>query len=445
VEAAALVFVTAAIDRRAAQGHAPDMSNQILQLVHAAQSAANSGRWDEAEGLWREVRRLDPKNARATFSLGVHAMQRRDFRGACLLLDEARKLAPQDLFTLLTLAKARQHAGDDSGEAEALETALAIDPYYLPALLAKAQRLERLGVRATAALLYRNAVKIAPPEPQWPEVLRQQLQNAKAFSERYSREMSAALDAALSPVISALPQDKAERWREAASIAAGVTSPYHQEANQIHVPRLPAVPFYDRSLFPWAAELEAKADVIREELKAALANEGREFSPYIQLRPGQPVDQWADLNNSSGWSHYSLWRHGRPDEAHLAQCPETRKALEAADMADIGGLCPNAMFSALAPHTEIPPHTGETNARLVVHLPLVVPPKCTYRVGFEHRTWKEGELLIFDDTIEHTARNDSDELRVVLIFDVWNPLIDKQEREAVRTLAAAARAFNAIQ
>jgi aspartate beta-hydroxylase len=96
-------------------------------------------------------------------------------------------------------------------------------------------------------------------------------------------------------------------------------------------------------------------------------------------------------------------------------------------------------FSALAPHTEIPPHTGETNARLVVHLPLVVPEKCTYRVGFEHRTWKEGELLIFDDTIEHTARNDSDQLRVVLIFDVWNPLLAPEERDIVRALAAATR------
>ena len=112
-------------------------------------------------------------------------------------------------------------------------------------------------------------------------------------------------------------------------------------------------------------------------------------------------------------------------------------------MAEIGGLCPNAMFSALAPHTEIPPHTGETNARLVVHLPLVVPEKCTYRVGFDRRTWTEGELLIFDDTIEHTARNDSDQLRVILIFDVWNPLLAPEERDLVRALADATRAFNA--
>ncbi|RYG29937.1 MAG: aspartyl/asparaginyl beta-hydroxylase domain-containing protein, partial [Burkholderiales bacterium] len=73
----------------------------------------------------------------------------------------------------------------------------------------------------------------------------------------------------------------------------------------------------------------------------------------------------------------------------------------------------------------------------------VVPPDCSYRVGFEHRTWTEGELLIFDDTIEHTARNDSDQLRVILIFDVWNPLLAPEEREAVRVLAATSRAFAA--
>jgi aspartate beta-hydroxylase len=192
-------------------------------------------------------------------------------------------------------------------------------------------------------------------------------------------------------------------------------------------------------MFPWAAALEAQTDAIREELRAALEAEGSDFTPYITYRPGDPVNQWADLNHSKRWSHYGLWRNGQPDSAHLARCPLTAKALEGVDMADIGGLCPNAMFSALAPHTEIPPHTGETNARLVVHLPLIVPEKCTYRVGFEHRGWTEGELLIFDDTLEHTARNDSDQLRVVLIFDIWNPLLAPEEREMVRALAAASR------
>ncbi len=168
-----------------------------------------------------------------------------------------------------------------------------------------------------------------------------------------------------------------------------------------------------------------------------------EFAPYIAYRPGDPVNQWKDLNHSTRWSHYSLWRSGKPDNAHLAACPETAKALAEVDMATIDGLCPNAMFSALAPHTEIPPHHGETNARLVVHLPLIVPPKCTYRVGFEHREWRVGEILVFDDTLEHTARNDSDELRVVLIFDVWNLFIPAAERPIVLRWRTGARSFSA--
>jgi aspartyl/asparaginyl beta-hydroxylase (cupin superfamily) len=417
------------------------MSNDLERLVRAAGEAVNAGRWDDAEKLWREVHRLDPENPAALFSLGVHALRARDPRGAMKLLKQARKAAPNDLLTLLTLSRACRESGDEAGEGEALDAALAVDPYFLPGMLAKAARLDRLGERAAAALLYRNALKVAGPEPQWPQMMRPQLAQARAAADRYGADMQARLDAAAAPLLARMPRAEAERWREAASILAGRSQPYRQETNQFYVPRLPAIPFYDRDLFPWAAALEAKTDVIRAELQAALEKERQEFSPYIAIQPGLPVDQWASLNRSTRWSHYRLWRNGQPDEAHLAQCPETRKALEAADMAAIDGLCPNAMFSALAPHTEIPPHTGETNARLVVHLPLIVPEKCTYRVGFEHRTWKEGELLIFDDTIEHMARNDSDELRVVLIFDVWNPLLSPAEREMVKTLAAAARSY----
>ena len=419
------------------------MTNELEKLVRAAGEAVNTGRWNDAEALWREVHRLDPGNPAALFSLGVHALRARNAATAVKLLDQARAAAPRDLLTLLTLARARREVKDELGEAEALDAALAIDPYFLPAMLAKAARLERLGETPAAAMLYRNAVKIAGPDQLWPDMLRAQLVQARTFFEHHSAGLHAHLETATAPLLAALPRAEAERWREAAAIIAGRSEPYRQHANQLYVPRLPAIPFYDRALFPWAAGLEAKTDVIRAELQSALAKEQREFAPYIAIRPGQPVDQWAPLNHSARWSHYGLWRNGQPDEAHLAQCPETCKALEALDMAAIDGLCPNAMFSALAPHTEIPPHTGETNARLVVHLPLIVPEKCSYRVGFEHRTWKEGEVLIFDDTIEHAARNDSDALRVVLIFDVWNPLLSPAERDMVRALAAASRAYTA--
>jgi hypothetical protein len=44
---------------------------------------------------------------------------------------------------------------------------------------------------------------------------------------------------------------------------------------------------------------------------------------------------------------------------------------------------------------------------------------------------------VFDDTIEHTAWNDSDEPRAVLIFDIWNPEVSPEERAMVSTAVAS--------
>ena len=92
------------------------------------------------------------------------------------------------------------------------------------------------------------------------------------------------------------------------------------------------------------------------------------------------------------------------------------------------------MFSLLKAGARIAPHTGMFNTRLVCHLPLIVPPRCTFRVGNEVRERREARLFIFDDTIEHEAWNDSDQDRVVLIFDIWRPELDDREREELTAL-----------
>ena len=71
------------------------------------------------------------------------------------------------------------------------------------------------------------------------------------------------------------------------------------------------------------------------------------------------------------------------------------------------------------------------------HLPLVVPPHCGFRVGNEVRAWEVGKLLIFDDTIEHEAWNNSAEDRIVLIFDIWRPELTEDERRAVTAIFEA--------
>jgi aspartyl/asparaginyl beta-hydroxylase (cupin superfamily) len=92
------------------------------------------------------------------------------------------------------------------------------------------------------------------------------------------------------------------------------------------------------------------------------------------------------------------------------------------------------MFSLLRAQTRIPAHSGFQNTRLTCHLPLIVPPGCRFRVGNEVRQWQVGKLLIFDDTIEHEAWNDSAEDRVVLIFDIWRPELNETEKREVASL-----------
>ncbi|MGJ4804050.1 aspartyl/asparaginyl beta-hydroxylase domain-containing protein [Luteimonas sp. SDU82] len=415
------------------------MDGQLSSLVNAAGAAAASGRWQDAEKLWGRVHALAPDHVQALFSLGVHAFQRGDARGALEFLQQARQRAPGDPMILLTIGRVHRESGRPELEWGAIISALEIDPYFLPGLLGKAEFLEQQGKPRAAAAAFRDVLKVAPAEAEWPPALRRRLGHAREVVERDTEQLVEYVGHQVAATRATIDQVHAARWDEAVSILAGRTRPYQSHCNQLQVPRLPAITFYDDALFPWMRELESRTDVIKAELQDMLARKGEEFVPYIQYRPGDPVNQWDKLNHSRNWSGFHLYAHGEPVAEHLAQCPRTAEALALVDAVEIAGLCPNAMFSALAPGAHIPPHTGETNARLVAHLPLVVPEKCSYRVGFDWRQWREGKCWVFDDTLEHEARNDSDKMRVILMFDVWNPLLSLEEREMATALAGAMR------
>jgi aspartyl/asparaginyl beta-hydroxylase (cupin superfamily) len=166
-----------------------------------------------------------------------------------------------------------------------------------------------------------------------------------------------------------------------------------------------------------------------------------EFTPYIAYPKDAPVNQWGELNHSTKWSSFFLWKDGARQDGACRLCPETAALLETLPLADQPGFAPTAMFSALTAHTRIPPHTGSTNVRLLCHLPLILPGPARFRVGAETRDWKMGLAWVFDDTIEHEAWNDADELRVILIFDVWNPFLDEGEKALVNALLAARQEF----
>lgn len=340
-------------------------------------------------------------------------------------------------FFLMQAAALRMLARADD-ELVALQNALATDPYCWPALLQKGNLLETQGKMKTAALFYRDALKISPPAEYRPESYRQLLTHAERIVAMYSE----ALEMTLLQSIEGLP-GLSQRWREAVSIMSGRSKPYVSQCNQLTVPRLPAQPFFRREMFDWVPELEKRTPEIRAEMIAALGEAAEEFQPYVQYAPGEPVNQWAELNHSRQWTSFHLYRAGEPVPQNIERCPKTAEALKLIDAVHLAGTCPNVMFSVLQPKAKIPPHHGESNARLVAHLPLVVPENCLFRVGYDNRRWVEGEVLIFDDTIEHEAWNDSDEIRVVMLFDVWNPMLSVEERAIVQRMAEAERVFRA--
>jgi aspartyl/asparaginyl beta-hydroxylase (cupin superfamily) len=146
---------------------------------------------------------------------------------------------------------------------------------------------------------------------------------------------------------------------------------------------------------------------------------------------GTPDSHWTPLDQNMDWGACFLWEYGQPNRQVIERCPRTAEVIASIPGATIPGRAPNAFFSLLRPRTRIPPHTGVTNTRAIVHLPLIVPEGCGFRVGGETRSWVEGQPLAFDDTIEHEAWNDSDSLRAVLILDCWNPHLTEAERQII--------------
>ena len=371
------------------------------------------------------------------------ALQSRDARSALGLLREAESRAPDDPGVKMQLALALRATGDFQAALYAVEAALALDPYLLLGLLSKGWLLEKLDRPREAAIAYRNALKIVPPEDRLAPGLKAPVERALQVVKADSAAAVAFVEDRLKDVRARHAGEDLHRFDMSRDVFLAGKKVYHSEPALLHYPMLPAEQFFDRRHFPWLERLEAATDMIREELLVVMQDDLEEMQPYIQYTPGVPVNQWVELNYSPRWNSYFLWKDGVKDEAHCARCPNTSALLDSLPLLRQPGFGPTAIFSVLAPRTHIPPHAGSANTRCLVHLPLILPGPARFRVGNETRDWKMGEAWVFDDTIEHEAWNDADQTRVIMILDVWNPYLSDAERELVAAMMAAKNAFTA--
>lgn len=334
------------------------------------------------------------------------------------------------------LSAMRKASGDLRGALAAIEQALAFSPLDFSALLARAVVLDQLG-EPGAGEGYGQALAQLRPNEDVPRELQAAVAHARKRSGEYRETLERYLAKSLPPGLTPTERARAERF---VSNRSRKTRHYHQSPSDYHYPGMPEIEFHDPQLFPGLRALELATGAIRAEFDALIAAEAAEMVPYIQYPDRVPLRQWKELNNNPKWTAIHLLQNGRQVDLNARHCPQTMDAISHTDQPQVPGASPVAMFSMLAPHTRIPPHSGVANTRLVGHLPLIVPDNCGFRCGETIREWRVGEAFVFDDTIEHEAWNDSDELRVVLIIDLWPPALGPGDREAVAAVIGASNA-----
>lgn len=399
-------------------------------LVAAARRESESGDARQAEAAWRQVLEATPDHPEAWYQLGWLALTSGQYATAQEHLRRAVAAAPGASILHATLARACKLAGEPEQALAALERALAADPMAWGARFEQGEVLAVLGRRRAAAMAYQAAIGITPPGQLHVPGVKALVAHAQDFVAQVRGELGEHLRGRLAELYHGADPNERRRFDHCLSILEGKRRFATQQPATLAYPRLPPIPFFERDEFEWAAQVESAFPQILDELQEVLANPTG-IESYLQGTPGTPAGPFGELDRTLDWGAFFLWKHGTRIEAHCQRCPRTEAALDAAPRVHIPQRAPVSFFSALNPHTHIPPHFGATNTRLTVHLPLVVPDGCAISVGGEVRTWTPGELLIFDDTFEHEAWNRSDDLRVVLIFDVWNPLLSPLERELI--------------
>jgi ornithine lipid ester-linked acyl 2-hydroxylase len=172
-------------------------------------------------------------------------------------------------------------------------------------------------------------------------------------------------------------------------------------------------PVLESRHFPFLSSFTDNWEAIRQEVVEILKH--REAIPAFQdVSPDQ-----MKIATGTNWRTFILFGFGEKMEKNCRQAPVTTRLLEAVPELQI------AWFSILSPGYHIPAHRGVSKGILRAHLGLIIPKdaeKCRMRVGDTINVWHPGKIFVFDDTYEHEVWNDTNEERVVLLFDFNRPM-----------------------
>lgn len=356
------------------------------------------------------------------------AMARGDVHQAASLLELAAQRG-RDSSTLLRLATIRRSVGDLTGAVQAASAAVELAPRNFVMSLLLGSLREATGAIHAAERAYRMACRVAPLDLSFQPAIAKQIDRARSSVEAAGQwrkrlfDWQPAADSGLTP-------DEDRRLRGFRSnilenLEAGPLTP-----PLFLLPGIRSKKYFDARDFTGITGLEAATDDIRDEFLGVADTLDLNLP---QSSTGNHV-MGSDGSSTGKWSMIPLIRNGIVVEEFAARCPLTMALANELAMPRLGFISPSLYFSVLEPGSRIAPHTGITNARVIAHLPLIVPDRCGFKVGGETREWEVGRAMVFDDMTTHEAWNDSGETRVVLIADLWRPELSVSERRGVEEL-----------
>lgn len=397
--------VSAEFELRALVGEQPDCAEAWLLLAELA-----DWRGDEAQALElaRQAHAKDPSDARASLLLAQNLLRADQLPEGVATLESLVARHPADFVGWLALGEALEHMGR-------------ID-------LANSARYQGLTRGQKAGYL----LNIDSTPPAW----RPQIQHIIA---QVNQAAESCVSDGLAHLRGQFGSDDLRRVEYAMAVHQGRVQDGPRSAHQapkfLYFPGLPEGPYHDPFLQPWAQNLlDAYGSIRTEALDVLDAQIGLEG--FLTFQPGQSKANYlGGTGPDPAWDAFFFYRHGQIYANNHQRCPATSAVLNAIELCHVEAQAPEICFSVLQPGTHIMPHHGVTNTRLVMHLPLLVPPGCALNVhgGGEH-AWRERELVMFDDTYLHEAWNRSEQARVVLLMDCWNPHLTPVERIAVKYL-----------
>lgn len=171
----------------------------------------------------------------------------------------------------------------------------------------------------------------------------------------------------------------------------------------------------DVNRFPQLALLQDNWQTIRDE---AVALQDQHYFERTR-QPGTPGHYDVGFRTffKNGWSQFYLNWYGYTHHSALALCPKTVSIL--ARVPSLNG----AMFALLPPGSQLSRHADPMACSLRYHLGLATPnsDSCFINIDGREHSWRDGKVLMFDETYLHWARNDSDQPRLILMCDINRP------------------------